>query len=129
MSLRAGKRNIRGSCTGLLIGFDKHWNVILKDAEERYRWREDLPLTETNSMCLGDACLDSNLPEESNDNDMANDPKPTSVPVRWVWKQRKFNQLLIKGDSVISIVLLQHPFAQRASSEPTPGQEENAEKC
>jgi hypothetical protein len=28
------------------------------------------------------------------------------VPAKWVWKQRSFKQLLIKGDSVVSIALL-----------------------
>src|SRR4051794_9257739 len=45
VTLRGGRR-IRGTCQGQLIAFDKHWNLILKGAEERYRAREEVEVEE-----------------------------------------------------------------------------------
>ncbi|KAL7570051.1 hypothetical protein ACA910_017089 [Epithemia clementina (nom. ined.)] len=34
--IRYGKRGLRGTVTGLVVAMDKHWNLILQDAQEVY---------------------------------------------------------------------------------------------
>ncbi|EGG25200.1 putative small nuclear ribonucleoparticle-associated protein [Cavenderia fasciculata] len=71
-----GAKTIRGHCTGYIIGFDKHFNVILKDVDEEY----------------------SIIDHYSSNNNNNNNNQRNKVRVK-----RHYGQLFIKGDSIVSI--------------------------
>lgn len=65
----------RGRLTGQLLSFDRHFNLVLGDAEEIYQRR----------VPAGEA--DGNL-----------HPRPASS-----WASRRLQQLFVRGDSVIVV--------------------------
>ncbi|OQR86928.1 hypothetical protein ACHHYP_09738 [Achlya hypogyna] len=82
--------SIRGTCTGYLKGFDKHFNIILLDVTERY-----VPLVS------GEQPADA--------------PSIATWPHTHAVKKRFLRQLLIRGDNVVLVYPTQPlPKAQSA---------------
>jgi len=67
------QHTLRGTCTGTLLAFDKHWNMVLKDVHEDYTVYEPIAL-----------------------------PNKTINWVQ-VHKKRFVKQLFIKGDNVVIV--------------------------
>lgn len=80
---------IRGSLTGTLIAFDKHLNLLLVDVEETYTARPSARGTATNNHVEVERQWIVKEPES---------PRiPTAV------KRRRMKQIMLRGDSVVSI--------------------------
>lgn len=78
---------IRGTITGQLLGFDKHYNMFLKDAEEIY-----CPRPQTDETV-------SNLEMEVNRRRQAR--VPSEEPGTWTCRHRFIPQILVRGDNVV----------------------------
>jgi small nuclear ribonucleoprotein (snRNP)-like protein len=97
---------IRGTLTGYLLAFDKHFNMLLKDVEEVYSGRisrhsEAVEISSnTNDDCkFGRAPSKSKLEAQRRKCyplDGSGGPGPAI-------KQRYFHQLLIRGDNVVMV--------------------------
>ncbi|GAM27791.1 hypothetical protein SAMD00019534_109670, partial [Acytostelium subglobosum LB1] len=83
-----GLRSIRGHCIGYLLGFDKHFNVILRDVEEEII--RSVPVAAATT-----SVTDDSGGESSNSN--------TSSKRQLIRDKRYYGQLFIKGDTIVSI--------------------------
>lgn len=84
-----GRDGVRGQCSGVLTAFDKHMNMVLADVTETYTQRELRQPT-------------GQVPEGCSQRQRARwaKPKLVTVPAR-----RHVDQLLIRGDAVITVQL------------------------
>lgn len=90
---------IRGTITGSLLAFDKHMNMILRDVEEVYSPRItdenheksnlELELERRHKVCAGD------VPSDTRETD--------DLPGNWNLRRRQMKQLLVRGDTVVSV--------------------------
>lgn len=88
---------IRGTITGYIVGFDKHFNIILRDADEVYTPRNLCNLMAKKFKDGNGQLLQSNLDVEVQRRKALKHPKQEHVA------RRHCKQLLIRGDSVVMI--------------------------
>lgn len=90
---------IRGSATGVLRIFDKHWNLVLTDVEERYQRRKH---RYANQVCASPAKEQQALQRlrELGIKPPMKDACIKSVRGKWVEITRKHDLLMVKGDQV-----------------------------
>jgi small nuclear ribonucleoprotein (snRNP)-like protein len=90
---------IRGTLTGYLVAFDKHYNIILKDVEEVYHPRPVSRSSGTN--------------DEEADPDVDKDSNRGAGMSRWKVRKRHMKQLLVRGDNVVLVYKADQPDARR----------------
>jgi small nuclear ribonucleoprotein (snRNP)-like protein len=95
---------IRGTATGFVMAFDKHFNLLLRDAEEVYSPRLPADGRSNTEMELRRRRLGMGIPE------------PEGRPTAWSSRHRYLKQVLIRGDNV---VLIYRAEDERSSWSPT----------
>jgi small nuclear ribonucleoprotein (snRNP)-like protein len=83
---------IRGTATGFVMAFDKHFNLLLRDAEEVYSPR--LPADGLSNM---------EMELRRRRLGMGNPEAPGQPTAAWSSRHRYLKQVLIRGDSVVLI--------------------------
>jgi len=94
---------IRGTLTGYLVAFDKHFNMILKDVDEVYGGRVtmDAGAVELAGGGAAEAAQPSKSTLEAQRRKCY--PKDGSGGPGPAVKQRYFNQLMVRGDNVVMV--------------------------
>jgi small nuclear ribonucleoprotein (snRNP)-like protein len=95
---------IRGTATGFVMAFDKHFNLLLRDAEEVYSPRLPADGRSNTEMELRRRRLGMGIPEAN------------GQPPAWSSRHRYLKQVLIRGDNV---VLVYRAEDERSSWPPT----------
>lgn len=112
-------RGLRGTLTGFLLAFDRHFNLVLLDVEEDYTvmlWKRKKGARKSsaghsNSNTDGTPNDNTTLPQQLADNasehngsgvhEPATAPPSSTHERVEVRKQRHFNQLFVRGDNIV----------------------------
>lgn len=101
------EHGIRGTVTGYIEAFDKHWNVAVTDCEEQWR-RRKVCVSESKIVC-GNA-LPKDVALRKLERMGIKPPEMSSVKSvnrKYVELTRKVPQLLVRGEQVVLIVRLE----------------------